>query len=90
MEDFVKCFKYNLQRSGHSDLDKGILKIIFLRALREEYLELLNMVGKGYISKEEFNIIRELCIKCSHGAARHRKGVRTLKTPSSGVTKVEI
>lgn len=52
MEDFVECFKYCLQKLGHSDLDKVILKIIFLRELREESLELLNVVGKGYISKE--------------------------------------
>lgn len=75
MEDFVECFKYNLQRSGYSDLDKDILKIIFLWALREESLELLNVVGKGDISKEEFDTIYELCIKCSHGATRHKQGI---------------
>ena len=52
MEDFVECFKYSLHRSGHSDLDKDILKIIFLQALREEPLELLNVVGNRDISKE--------------------------------------
>ena len=31
MEDCVERFKYILQRSGHSDLDKDILKIILLR-----------------------------------------------------------
>lgn len=30
MEEFVEYFQYSLQRSGHSDLDKDILKIIFL------------------------------------------------------------
>ena len=51
MEDCVERFKYILQRSGHSDLDKDILKIILLRALREDSLQLLNIVGKGDISK---------------------------------------
>lgn len=46
MEECVEHFKYTLQKSGHSDLNKDILKIIFLRALREEYFELLNIVGK--------------------------------------------
>jgi len=32
MEDYLERFKYTLQRSGHSDLDKDILKIILLRA----------------------------------------------------------
>ena len=87
MEDFVERFKYSLQRSGHSDLDKDILKIFFLRSLREESLELLNLVGKEDISKEEFETIYKLCIKCSRGATRHRQGIQTLKTSSSGVTK---
>ena len=47
MEDFLERFNYSLQRSGHNDIDKDILKIIFLRSLREDSLELLNMVGKG-------------------------------------------
>jgi len=52
VEVFVERFKYYMQILGHSDLDKDILKIIFLRALREESLELLNVVGNGDISKE--------------------------------------
>lgn len=30
MDDCVECFKYTLQRSGHSNLDKEILNIILL------------------------------------------------------------
>ena len=30
MEEFLEHFNYSLQRSGHNDLDKDILKIIFL------------------------------------------------------------
>ena len=52
MEDCVERFKYLLQRSGHSNLDKDILKIILLRAQREDSLKLLNIVGKGDVSKE--------------------------------------
>ena len=62
MEDCVERFKYILQRLGHSDLDKHILKIILLRALREDSLQLLNIVGKGDVSKEDFDTICELCI----------------------------
>ena len=35
MEDCVERFKYILQSSGHSDLDKDILKSILLQALRK-------------------------------------------------------
>ena len=61
MEDCVE-FKYILQRSGHSDLDKDILKIILLPALREDSLQLLNIVGKQDISKEDFDTICDYCI----------------------------
>lgn len=90
MEDFVAHFKYSLQRSGHSDLEKGTLKIFLLWALREESLELFNVVGNGDILKQELDTICELCVKCSRGAVSHRQGTQALKTPSSGVKKVEI
>ena len=79
-----------MQRSGHSDLDKNILKIILLREFREDSLQLLNIVGKGEISKEDFGTICDYCIQCSQGAARSGQGIRSLKTSGGGVTKVEI
>jgi len=72
MEDFVEEFKYTLQRSSHSSLDKDILIIILLRAFREDSLELLNVVGKGDISNDNFNTICVLCIQCSRGVARNK------------------
>lgn len=87
MEEFLERFKYILQSSSHRDLDKGILKIILLRELREKSLELLNMVGNWDISKEEFNTICDLCVKCLHGPLRHKRGTQALKSSSSGVTK---
>jgi hypothetical protein len=54
LENCMGRFKYTLQRSGHSDLDKEILKIILLRYFREDSMELMNIVGKGDISKERF------------------------------------
>lgn len=75
MEYFVEHFQYSLQRSGHSELDKNILKISFLKEMREESLELLNVVGKGDISKDESDTIYKLCIKCSRGVVRQRQGI---------------
>jgi hypothetical protein len=46
LKDCVERFKYTLQRSGHSDLDKEILKIILLRSFRDDSMELLNILGK--------------------------------------------
>ena len=92
MEDFMQNFKYSLKILGHSDLDKGILKIILLHSLREESMKLLNVVGNGDNSKEYFDTNCEFCVKFSQGVARHKQGTReaynrTLKSSSSGVPK---
>jgi len=53
-------------------------------------MELLNIVGKGGISKETFEDICNLCIQCSRGLARNRLGIRSPKGYGGGVTKEEI
>lgn len=49
LEDYVEWFHYNLQRSKHSDLDHEILKTIFIIGMRDDYLDTLNLLGKGDI-----------------------------------------
>ena len=51
LEYFMERLEYNVQRSGHLDLDLDILKTILLRGIRDEHLEILNLLGKGDISK---------------------------------------
>jgi len=51
LEDFVERLQYNLQRSDHPTLSKGILKTILLKGVRDDCLDMLNMLGKGDISK---------------------------------------
>ena len=53
-------------------------------------MELLNIVGKGDISKETFKGICDLCVQCSRGLARNRLGIRSAKGSGGGVTKEEI
>ena len=86
----MESFKYLLQRSGHLNLDKEIFKVILLRSFREDSMELLNIVGKGDISKETFEGICDLCIQCSRGLARNKSGIHSVKGSNEGVTKVEI
>ena len=49
-----------------------VLKIILLRGIRDEFLDMLNLLGKGDISKEPFEKIVELC-KRSRGSSRNNK-----------------
>jgi hypothetical protein len=65
LEDFVERLQYNLQRSSHPNVSKDILKTILLKGLRDDCLDMLNMLGKGDISKESYDEIVNLCKRCS-------------------------
>ena len=52
LEDFVEGLEYNVQISGHLDLDPDILKTTLLRGIGDDHLDILNLLGKGDISKE--------------------------------------
>jgi hypothetical protein len=57
---------------------------------------MLNMLGKGDISKESYNEIVNLCKRCSRGASRNRSNSRDTtfsrvqKSASGGATRAEI
>jgi hypothetical protein len=96
LEDFVERLQYNLQRSSHPDVSKDILKTILLKGVRDDSLDMLNMLGKGDISKEPYDEIVNLCKRCSRGAARNRSNSRDTtfsrvqKSANGGATRVEI
>ena len=50
-----------------------VLKIILLCGIREYLLDMLNLLGKGDISKESFEKIVELCKRYSRGSSRNNK-----------------
>ena len=70
LEDFVERLMYNVQRSGHTTIGRDVLKIILLRGIKEDLLDMLNMLRKGHISKEPFNHIVDLCQRYSRGSSR--------------------
>lgn len=57
---------------GHIDVGDDILKIILLQGIRDDCLDMLNLLGKGDISKEKFQDIVELCRRCSGGSSKTR------------------
>jgi len=73
LEDFVERLQYNLQRSEHPNVSKDILKTILLKGVRDDFLDMLNMLGKRDISKESYDEIVNLCKRCSRGAANKSK-----------------
>ena len=60
MEYFVERILYNVQRAGQTNMGLDVLKIILLSGIRDDFLDMLNLLGKGDISKESFEKIVEL------------------------------
>ena len=67
----------------------------------DDFLDMLNLLGKGDISKESFENIIELCKRYSRGSSRNNKRDkqdklecnvfdRTLKSSNGGATHAEI
>ena len=50
-----------------------VLKIILLHGIRDDFLDMLNLLGKGDISKESFKKIVELCKRYSKGSSRNNR-----------------
>ena len=71
LEDSVERILYNVQRAGQTNMGLDVLKIILLHGIRDDFLDMLNLLGKGDISKESFGNIVELCKRYSRGSSRN-------------------
>ena len=76
LEDLIERFKYNLKRTKMDNLDEDTLKALLLKAIRDEWIDILNMMGKGDISQLPLSDIGELCVHLSRGKSKTRKGPR--------------
>ena len=46
LEEDLEIFLYNLQKSKHISLTSDITQTIFLKGISDEYLDVLNVMGK--------------------------------------------
>lgn len=76
LEDYVERFCYNLQRSKFNNLTPEVSKTIFIRGMRDDCLEHLNLLGQGDISQETFNEIIRFFLISSRGWIKGRSLVR--------------
>jgi hypothetical protein len=95
LEEYVEIFQYNLQRLPYGTLPGEVLKETLLKGMKDEWVETLNLMGKGDIYQEICDNIILLCIKCSRGSTWTRSGMRTSLTRNSnitsrGVTRAEV
>lgn len=71
------------------------MKTIFIRGMRNDCLDTLNLLGKGDISQESFDEKIKICLRCSRGSSRGRvmvwdASVKIQKSTNEGVIRAEI
>eukprot|EP00253_Pinus_taeda_P035424 PITA_35424 len=97
LEEYIERFQYNLQRSPYASLPlaDNVLKTSLIRGMKEQWIETLNIMGKGDIYQENFADIIDLCIRSSRGSTRIKPTeydwfVRDNKISTEEVTRVEL
>lgn len=95
LEEYVEHFQYNLQRSPYTNFPDNVLKSTMIRGMKYQWVETLNIMGKGDIYQEKYNNIIDLCIKCSRVSTslkpfRCDVSPRDSKTSGGSITRSEI
>ena len=97
LEEYVEQFQYNLQRSPYASLPlpDNVLKTTLIRGMKDQWVETLNIMGKGDIYQESYANIIDLCIRSLRGNTRLKLAERDMitrdnKTSNEGVTRAEI
>lgn len=76
-------------------MDKGVPTTMLIHAMRDDFLDMLNILSKGDISKESYDDIIALCLICSRGSPKTIMGERDVSTriqklANGGATREEI
>ena len=50
LEDLVQRFDFNVKRAKINYLDEETLKALLIKAIRDGWIDLLNLMGKGVVS----------------------------------------
>eukprot|EP00253_Pinus_taeda_P021145 PITA_21145 len=93
LKKYLERFAYNLQKSKLHSLNQDTIQTIFLKGVRDEYLDILNVMGKRDISNLPFEEIVELCQKYSRGRSKTGKrevSSKAAKSAARGITRAEI
>ena len=79
LEDYVERFVYNLQNSRKNALNPNAIRIVFLKGVLEDYIDMLNLMTARDISQKPFKEIVELYWKYSCSKSKVGKGIREVK-----------
>ena len=73
LEDLVEIFSYNIKISKMYNLDDETIKSLLLKYIRDEWIDLINLIGKGDVSQLSFREFFYLCKHISRGKVRTGK-----------------
>jgi hypothetical protein len=95
LEDYLERFLYNYQKTKQFSLDTAIVRTIFLKGVRDDCIELLNLMSSRDVYQNPFADIAEYCKRYSRSQAKTGKGIRDptnriVKPTSGGVTRIEL
>lgn len=71
IEDIVERFADNIKREKMDNFDEETLKSLLIKVIKDEWIDLLNLSRKGYISQLPF---ADICILCLHTRGKARVG----------------
>ena len=90
LEEYVEIFQYNLQRSPYGTLPGEVLKATLIKGMKDEWVETLNLMGKGDIYQETYDDIVQLCIRCSRVSMRTKSEIQSPITRNNNITSGSI
>ena len=67
LEYLLERFNYNIKKEKMKNLDQDTLKALLLKTIRDEWIDILNMMVKGDIFQLPLADIGDLCINLSRG-----------------------
>lgn len=67
LNDLVKIFVYYVKREKLHNLGFDTLTTLLLKVIRDEWIDLLNLMGKGDMSQFSFEEMCEFCKHISRG-----------------------
>jgi hypothetical protein len=95
LEDYLEMFLYNYQKTKQFSLDTATVRNIFLKGVRDDCIEVLNLMSSGDIYKNPFAYIAEYCKRYSRSQAKMGKIIRDptniiAKPTSGGVMRIDL
>jgi hypothetical protein len=92
---YLERFLYSYHKSKLFTTDLAVVRIIFLKGLRDDYIEFLNLLSSGDLHQNPFVEIVYYCRRYSRGQDKIGKGTRdpfsrTLRQNSGTITRIEL